>query len=340
MNIQQIKLVTWVAAFAAAGGLGWEVFDFFQRKPELMKQVDGDEIANLLREGVVEAEPLESNHVDSKKLTNVFHTMDWSGKKAPEPEVVNTTPGPVAQPKKPMAELLTVLVLQEDLTDPKGSVAYVKYTDPQLKPKSKTFAAALKVDDRLPKPHEYARVAAITSLEGIRFAFDDEEREEEVVGSKNFPTEGSGIAIVGEGGAVMPVTQSRIHTNANYVPTTPKVTQQTRRNEYRIGTETAARINRDYAEILSREVDYRVARNPSDGSIAGLQVTKVAPGSVAAEHGITAGEVVKSINGHKVRSVSDAVAYVKKESGTTTVWKVVFEKQGREFTRTYESPVE
>ena len=55
---------------------------------------------------------------------------------------------------------------------------------------------------------------------------------------------------------------------------------------------------------------------------------------------MTSGEIVKSINGHPVTSVNDAVAYVKGEAGTTNTWIVVFEKQGREFTRIYKSPEE
>ena len=93
----------------------------------------------------------------------------------------------------------------------------------------------------------------------------------------------------------------------------------------------------DYADILSR-LEYRRARNPVDGTVKGIQITKVAPNSIAAQHGLTTGEIVKSINGHPVKSITDAVSYVKKEAATTDVWEVVFEKQGREFTRIYESP--
>jgi hypothetical protein len=39
-----------------------------------------------------------------------------------------------------------------------------------------------------------------------------------------------------------------------------------------------------------------------------------------------------------VTSVNDAVAFVKANANTTDTWVAVFEKQGREFTRTYHSP--
>jgi hypothetical protein len=39
-----------------------------------------------------------------------------------------------------------------------------------------------------------------------------------------------------------------------------------------------------------------------------------------------------------VTSVNDAIAYVKANVNTTDTWTAVFEKQGREITRTYRSP--
>jgi len=39
-----------------------------------------------------------------------------------------------------------------------------------------------------------------------------------------------------------------------------------------------------------------------------------------------------------VTSVNDAIAFVKANSDTTTTWTAVFDKQGREVTRTYYSP--
>ena len=62
------------------------------------------------------------------------------------------------------------------------------------------------------------------------------------------------------------------------------------------------------------------------------------PNSIPAQAGLTEGEVLKSINGHKVTSVNDAIAYVKANANATDTWVAVFEKQGREFTRTYHSP--
>ena len=81
-------------------------------------------------------------------------------------------------------------------------------------------------------------------------------------------------------------------------------------------------------------------RDPQTGSVVGLRVTHVAPNSIPEAHGLVEGEVVKSINGHPVTSLNSAIAYVKKEAATTDRWIVVIERQGREYTRTYHSPVE
>ena len=83
---------------------------------------------------------------------------------------------------------------------------------------------------------------------------------------------------------------------------------------------------------------YRQWRDPSTGKYAGVELTEVQPGSLAAAHGAETGDVIKSINGHPVTSVQEAVSYVKNNSETTSVWEVVVVNQGKERTVIYESP--
>jgi len=288
---------------------------------------------------IVEPEPPRAEVVDVKEINAIFHDMDWTGK--PPPIVVQTTEDTtkVEIPKTPIADILKVLVVQVDSTDPAGSKAYVKYIDPALQRRhNEPRERFLLRDQRLTGQYQNVRVVDITAG-GVVFGFDEEGRAQETVPAAGYPDR-QDIVVVGADGVIRPQQERLIPTKGDYVSPRLRVSREVRRNEFQIGTDTAKEIEENFSAILSRDLQYRQARNPGDGSIQGIQITKVKPDSLPAKHGITEGEIVKSINGHRVTSVNEAVAYVKKESDTTDTWVVVFEKQGREFTRTYKSPQE
>ena len=337
MNIHTLKGLTWLAAFAVGGTLGWEVTDFLRNKPLLEVFVSQEEQLKVLRGFETPAEP-RRNLVDYGHVRNTFLDMPWTGEPAPEVVVGPPPEGPLEKPKTPIASLLEVLYVQVHTTDPAESLAFVKYTDVKLTAfNRRSRDRILRVGDRLFAPYDHVQVDALTP-EGVRFVFDDEERAPEVVAEEPYPSDRGRLVFVDH--AVLPSGTSRIWNNPNPPSYRPGQTVRTGRNEFLIGTETAAEVDRDYALILSRDLQYRTARDPRTGSVVGIQITKVAPGSIPAQHGVTSGEIVKSINGHPVTSVNDAVAYVKGEAGTTNTWIVVFEKQGKEFTRIYKSPEE
>src|SRR5262249_9072919 len=118
----------------------------------------------------------------------------------------------------------------------------------------------------------------------------------------------------------------------------PEQLMQIRKNEFQIGTETVNTLNSDYSRILSSDISYSTYKNPRTGTPDGIKINHVTPDSIPDQAGLTEGEVLKSINGHKVTSVNDAVAFVKANANATDTWTAVFEKQGREFTRVYHSP--
>ncbi|HED65990.1 MAG TPA: hypothetical protein ENJ09_10600 [Planctomycetes bacterium] len=341
MNIQRIKTLTWAAAVLVGALLVQEVWSFLQNKDTLDDYVDQDEIVRALEDGIVEPEPIKSEVVDVREINIVFHQMDWTGR--PPAEVRETAPKneePQGPPKTPVSDLLTILAIQVDPSDPSQSKAFVKYTDPGLaRLHNEPRERFLKVGQSLGGVYNSITVSKI-EVEGVTFSFGDEDREDEVVPALEYSGDSLGIVAVGPDGILTPTRSSRIPTSDNYVRPTVRQTREVRRNEFQIGTDTAREFEENYSAILSRDLQYRPARDPRDGSIKGIQITKVAPGSIPAQHGLTEGEIVKSINGHKVTSVNEAVAYVKQNADTTDTWIVVFEKQGREFTRTYSSPEE
>jgi hypothetical protein len=335
MNLSTLKALTWIAALGTGGALGYEVFDFLKRKPILEGFVTKEEQQEVLRGFETPEEP-RRNLVDYNDVKLSFLDMDWTGRVikvvAPPKTGGDKPPKP---PKTPMSKLLTVLAVQVDISNSKGSLAFVKFQAGLSVHNEITEQRILRIDERLPKPHEYARISEIIST-GVRFTFDEEGRESELVEASDYTSDYAGIVKVDQ--AVQPAGSSRIFVNQNAAPYRPAKTVAVRKNEFQIGTETAAEVDRNFSSILSRDLSYRTARDPRTGQVTGIQITRVAAGSIPANHGVSSGEIVKSINGYKVTSVSDAVSYVKKESATTNEWTVVFEKQGKDITRVYRSP--
>lgn len=337
MNIQRWKGIVWLGSLAVGGALVFYVFDFLKSKESLAQEVSDEQLSAVLDS--VKKPPVEkSDVVEYSSIQRVFHEIDWTGK----PKAVAPPPGPdqgpKATPKVAVSSLLKVLAIKVDTGKPDRSVAYVKFVDPKLMVHTEKEDPILRPDERLFAPYEDVRVEAITP-EGVVFAFDDAAREKETVPTLSAERGDLGIVMVGPGGAILPQLQSRIENAAPDTPTwRPEQLTQIRKNEWQVGTETLAELDRDYSRILSRDVSYSTYKNPRTGATDGIKITRVSPNSIPAQAGLTEGEVLKSINGHRVTSVNDAIAYVKANANDTDTWTAVFEKQGREFTRTYRSP--
>ncbi len=340
MNIQRSKGVVWLASFAVGGYLLYFVVDFLRRKPELAREVSTEELSAVLDSIQKPAEP-QKDVVEYTQIQAVFHQMDWTGK--PPPEVQPAAPlEAAAAPKVPIKDLLKVLVVTVDTVDAKKSLGWVKFTEQKLQAHNDLKEdRILRMKERLFSPYQDVRVEAVTP-EGIVFAFDDAAREKETVPPVpyNWQRGELGIVVVEPGGAIQPQLERRIPFSAPRETFRPGQSLLIRKNEWQVGTETLKELDRDYSRILSRDLSYSTYRDPRTGAVEGIKVTRVAPDSLPAQHGVTEGEILKSINGHKVTSVNDAVAFVKANADSTDTWVAVFEKQGREFTRTYHSPQE
>ena len=339
MNVARLKALLWIFSLGVAGYLGWFVYDFLDRKEELSRGVTKDEQKQVL-ESVEVPEPPKNDVVAYDKVRAVYHSMDWTG--APPPVITDTQEdkGPVETPKTPVSDLLAIILIQVDTRRPENSLAYVRFKDPSLEAASKNLEdIILRPGENLGGKYAHVEVEEIT-VEGVKFKFtDDEERESELVPALTYPGDRVDIVAVGPEGVVQPSTQdSLIERKENYVPWRPEESVQIRKNEWQIGVVTAQNFQQNYSSILANDISYKPYKNPKTRQIEGLRVTRVRPGSVAAQHGISEGEVLKSINGYQVKSSSDAISYVKKTADDTDTWEAVFMKQGKEFTRIYKSP--
>jgi hypothetical protein len=339
MNIQRWKGITWLGSLVVAGGLVYTVEDFLSRRDELAQEISEEELTAVL-DSVKKPTEQKDDLVEYRSVERVYNAYDWSGKEKPKP-VEPTAENPPPPPKTAVATLLKILAIKVDTGMPDRSVAYVKFMDAKLAVHAEREDVILRPGERLFAPYQDVRVDSITA-EGVVFAFDDAAREKETVAPPPYlsATRGDlGIVVVGPEGVRTPAADRRIRAApADLPPWRPEELTQIRKNEWQVGTNTLTELDRDYSRILSRDISYSTYKNPRTGATEGIKVNRVAPGSIPAQAGLTEGEVLKSINGHRVTSVNDAIAFVKANANSTDTWVAVFEKQGREFTRTYHSP--
>jgi hypothetical protein len=337
MNIQRWKGMVWLGSLAVGGLLVYCVYNFLDQREELAREIPDEKLAAVL-DSVKKPSEEKNDHVEYKLVEKVFSSYDWSGKEKPKPVEKTGSGEPPPVPKVKVDTLLKVLAIKVDTSKSANSIAYVKYTDPTLAQKAER--GILHIEERLGGTYKDVRVQGITA-KGVVFAFDDERPEETVQPPPYLSTARGdlGIVLVGPDGVRSPPVQGRIGAASPDLPQWhPEQLTQVRKNEFQVGTQTLIDLDRDYSLILSRDIGYSTNKNPRTGASDGIKINRVAPGSIPAQAGLTEGEVLKSINGHKVTSVNDAVAFVKANANGTEIWTAVFEKQGREFTRTYHSP--
>lgn len=340
MSIQRIKLLVWLVALALGAYLVWFVADFLRHKADYEKFVPVEEQTRVLND-VATPEPPKEGVVKYDLVREGWFTMNWTGKAPPKVIEEPKDDGPKTTPHKPVADLLKVVYLQVDTVHNGDSVAtrdsliHVRFVDGQLKQTVKNpDDRVLRVGDTLPKPHDYATLTRVT-VDGAHFSFDDEAREGELVPLVEPKESSISIVAVGENGPILPDREGFPDTGRTY---RPERMISIGRNNFVIGTEDVKDFENRYTEILSTDVRYRSHRDSKTGKIDGLEITSVKAGSIAAAAGLTKGEVVKAINGTAVTSTSGAISYVKQNADTTKTWVVLFEKQGKEYTRTYQSP--
>lgn len=337
MNFSRIKALTWLGTLSVGAYLAWSVTEFLQHKDELSAPVTRDDQLAVLS-NVKVPEPPKTSLVNYDHVSKTFHDMNWTGKEAPKVAKAPTA-DPKVMPKTPVSDLLSVLLLQVDTSDEEGSLGFVKFLEPALAQAAKSpDDHVLRVGTTLTGRYDKIMVSAIT-VAGVEFSFtDDEGRAKEIVPPVAFPTNGPGIVQVGPGGVIEPEDPSRIFTVQDPRPFRPKDTYPLGKNSFQLGYQVVEDMNTDYSRILSQDLRYGPHRDSKTGKVDGLKITSVSEGSIPAQHGLKEGEILKSVNGHKVTSTSDLITFIKDEADRTDTWVAVFELRGREFTRTYKSP--
>jgi hypothetical protein len=303
MNIQRWKGLVWLASAAVGAYLLYYVVDFLRRKEVLARVVPNEEITAVL-DGVKRPAEQKADVVQYSLIKRIFHEHDWTGKERLKPVVQQDGEKPPPVPKVAVASLLKILAIKVDLTRPENSVAYVKFVDGKLAVHTGSGDNILHQEAwpgpgpderqgraRLFPPYQDIRVEGITR-EGVVFAFDDAEREREVVQTSPYQSalhSDLGIVQVGPDGPVMPQADRRIVAVTPAVPWRPEQLTPLRKNEWQVGTGTLADLERDYAQILSRDINCSTYKDPRTGATEGIKINRVAPGSIPAQAGLSEG---------------------------------------------------
>ncbi len=336
MKIGQIKLLCYAVALVLVGLGAKDVLAYVEAKGVNLHEKVAAEVEAALSK--VDRKPAERTGIVSyDEVKRGFHKFNWTGE--PPPAVVKGPgTGEIVKPKHaPVSDLILVLMVRFDTDDADQSSASIIYKTAAKMPTAAASAGQdLKKGDTLLPPHDWAKVAKITP-KGVEFEFEEEGRANETIAPPN--TAESEIAFVGPDGVVRaPTPNSIIRQSTGNVRKFRPQTYERRPGEFRIGFEDQKEIGDNYPTILSQEIRHRRHRNPKTGQYDGIEIQSVTAGSFASRHGAQAGDIIRSINGHPVTSVAEAVSFVREHEGEYTTWEVEVENQGKIRTVTYESP--
>jgi len=343
MNTAQTKALAWTAAALAGAALAGYVVWFGLNYRQVGQYVSKERMSSVL-ENVPAIVRQADDIVSYDRVKRSLIEMNWSGK-AP----VKAAPQPVVKAPEPSAlpvsKLVKIRAVRIDGEDPAGSLVLLAYLpDARVEPPPRASGTSGPASDTVAKlvgqhldpPNAHVRVFAIRPNE-VEFAFDDEGRAHETLSIHELPLSGFSIA---SGDSPTPRSSApaiRIPIGSSSAAP-PLKTQVIRPNEYRLGVEDVQYIGENYAQVLADEVRYERHRDPKTGRYDGIQVTEVAASSIASQHGLQPGDVVKKINGHPVTSVPEAVNFVKNNQSLYDVWEVEIWNKGQTKIVVYHPP--
>jgi hypothetical protein len=349
MNLGLVKLVLWIGALGLLGGLAFTLYEYKTTKGERKDKWITEEIQrDSLKQEPREVSELPELPYDPVK--GMFYALNWTGVIPPPPPPPDETqePNTVKPLLEPVDRLVEVLFIQQDTSAAERSLAMVKYVGKLTshQAKEKIDGHILQVGDTLPIKYDYWELIEIDAAKGLTFhcttpdAFD-RAPEDEVIAPPE-PISGD-IPVLGADGVLVDVDRTGIPEATaeqirNFTDSWTEETYQVRPGHTRVGTRDAATIETDYLDILSKEVRHRSWRNPKTNQYEGIEILEIAPGSIAGTFGVRTGDVIKSINGHDVSSVNEAITFAKNNSEYYSVWEVVVENAGQERTVTVETP--
>lgn len=330
MNVGIVKTVSYLASTVLLAGVAYVAYDYYtdgRARTYFKKERVGRVLNGVKSPAAPRAAALD---YDTDIRSSVVD-FDWTGRlPAVVEEVTTAATDEVVVQLTPVSDVLEVLMVLVDERDPGESLCLVRLADLQANPRDRWFG----VGSTAASPDGEFSVYRITG-EGVEFSFEDDGREREFL-KPSSRTGADLIASIEEGAEFKLRTSTSLIAKAGDLkPDLPKTTER-RNGQFYLGTEDAEAFARDYQSILASDVTTRTYMK--DGKRAGVELTEVREGSIAARHGAQSGDVVISINGTPVSSQQEAIAFAKANSEQYSVWTVEVLRLGRVETVVYHSP--
>lgn len=340
MNTSQIKLLAWGSAALLGAGLAGYVAWFASQLSVVSASVPTEQLMEVLQDVEVVVEKSD-DVMPYKQVETAIIDLNWTGKPEPVQVVVEKPVEQTIVPRDSVADLVRVMLVSFDAEVPSESRCVLRYT-PKAQVRSTPNGAkgaiagwVKNVGDRLDAPLGHIRVAAVFP-DGVEFAYDDEGRPSERVGPGEIVLRG--LAVLSDESQLVKRPGGPLVTKRGFDGPTPAKTEYLGEDIYRVGYEDAQYFEENYADILSREVSWQPHRDPRTRRPDGIQITQVLPNSVAGGHGVSTGDIIKSINGTPVTTPQEAVSFIKNNKDKYTKWEVEVESKGQLKTMVYYSP--
>ncbi len=327
MNTAQMKLVAWSSAGVLGVGLALYMVNFARHQDETKQLVKVDEMKKVLTSVKLDDTAKDENQTEYELVKKGLVSLTWVGRpKEVKVEAPVDVPKPLTPDKESMSKLVKVVALYYDPSSEMETRCVLKYTsDAHIDEKKyPNGRVGKRVGDKLEQPLDYARVVKIDER-GVEFAFDDEKREHELLRPSEFDLSGK-VRYIGENGtpyiptvAAIPRGESYGHWPAKTVKVAP--------NQFKLGTDNVKDFSENYDHILS-EVRVENHYDPTTHKHDGLVLKDIKPGSTLEQYGAEDGDVIKSVNGHPVKSQQEAIQWVKANADAYDKWDVEIENHG------------
>ncbi|MCE9593351.1 MAG: hypothetical protein K8S98_04085 [Planctomycetes bacterium] len=329
MNTAQAKLFSWSAAGVLGLGLSAYMVHFAKSQDRTRQAVSTETMQKLLSSVTDDTEKRDDGPIDYQWIKSGWADLNWLGrpKEAAPIAKVDDTPKVVAENKSKLDNVVKIMAIYYDPESESETRTVIKYSsqagvDPNV---IKNGMVSKRVGDHLDAPLGHAKVIKIDGS-GVEFGFDDEQREHEVLRPKELDLLGR-FVVLGEGGQPIVPDVRAIPRSPTYGQW-PKKTERIGQDKFRVGLDDAEYISKNFDKILVEEVRTVSHRDPVTQQRDGIQITDIKPGSTVEAHGGQSGDVIKSINGHPVKSEQEAIQFVKANADVYDKWEVEVENKG------------
>jgi hypothetical protein len=340
MKSAQIKVLVWSVAVAVGALVIGYVALFFLHRNEYLRSVPTTRMGEILAQ-VADVPRTTENIVSVDLVERGLKRYDWTAKPPPPKVEAPVAAGPEEAPKEMVEKLISIRGIRFDAEAPLSSEVVFKYLSEAkvVPPNAAPDGSTLKlVGENLDGRLNQIQIAAIYPG-AVEFAFLNETgREHEFVGPDEYEWESRYTNLHGEAPRSSQVALDAFIRPAGNQPAVALQTQLISPNRFRLGAQDIAFIDENFPEIMTKEVTIRQHKDPKTKRVDGIEVTKVAPGSIAERHGVQEGDVIKSINGHPVSSKEEAILFVKNNKDKYTEWVVEVWNKGQLRTITYYPP--